>query len=280
MRTRHAPAACAALYGLAHLLWGWGGAPDFVRAESFFDQAWVGAIPALAAASGYVGLRHERERRWMRWAALGAAWAGCLGLLAYCLLLWPSLAALLTVVPFGEPVTSTEVGAVGLRSVGTASAIGVAAAVLPEARVLRGVCPDCGGSHAAPDRDDSDRLLGYLGAYFALACCSLRMAPAIGAWIEDGGVGGADGFMVFVVALVAAGTVLPLALAHSWGRIWPRWVFPLAGRRVPGGWSWGPEWWWVQGCPPTSGSGASPPWSSGRPEERRTSWPTSGGAWD
>jgi hypothetical protein len=24
-----------------------------------------------------------------------------------------------------------------------------------------------------------------------------------------------------------------LALMHRWGRIWPRWVLPLAGRRVP-----------------------------------------------
>ena len=30
-----------------------------------------------------------------------------------------------------------------------------------------------------------------------------------------------------------AGTLLPLALAHRWGRIWPAWTGPLRGRAVP-----------------------------------------------
>ena len=38
---------------------------------------------------------------------------------------------------------------------------------------------------------------------------------------------------VFLVLYAAAGSLLPLALAHRWGRIRPRWVLPLAGRDVP-----------------------------------------------
>jgi hypothetical protein len=39
--------------------------------------------------------------------------------------------------------------------------------------------------------------------------------------------------IVFLTLYAAAGSLLPLALAHRWGRVWPRWVLPLAGRDVP-----------------------------------------------
>jgi hypothetical protein len=38
---------------------------------------------------------------------------------------------------------------------------------------------------------------------------------------------------LFEAAFLLAGTVLPMALVCSWGRIVPRWVPLLAGRRVP-----------------------------------------------
>ncbi|MEU8663200.1 hypothetical protein AB0C31_41870, partial [Actinoplanes philippinensis] len=39
--------------------------------------------------------------------------------------------------------------------------------------------------------------------------------------------------LVFVLLMTLAGTLLPLALAHRWGRIWPAWTGPLRGRAVP-----------------------------------------------
>ncbi|MFI6262937.1 hypothetical protein [Micromonospora sp. NPDC051006] len=39
--------------------------------------------------------------------------------------------------------------------------------------------------------------------------------------------------LTFVALMVLAGTLLPLALVHRWGRIWPSWVGPLAARPVP-----------------------------------------------
>ena len=39
--------------------------------------------------------------------------------------------------------------------------------------------------------------------------------------------------VAFEIGFLLAGLLLPLALVHSWGRIWPRWVPLLAGRRVP-----------------------------------------------
>jgi hypothetical protein len=35
------------------------------------------------------------------------------------------------------------------------------------------------------------------------------------------------------VGFVLGGTLLPLALVHSWGLIWPRWIPAPAGRRFP-----------------------------------------------
>jgi amino acid transporter len=40
-------------------------------------------------------------------------------------------------------------------------------------------------------------------------------------------------FAAFEACFVLAGTVLPLALVHSWGRVFPRWAPLLGGRRVP-----------------------------------------------
>jgi hypothetical protein len=37
----------------------------------------------------------------------------------------------------------------------------------------------------------------------------------------------------FEAGFILAGTVLPLALVHRWGRAFPRWVPVLATRRVP-----------------------------------------------
>jgi hypothetical protein len=36
-----------------------------------------------------------------------------------------------------------------------------------------------------------------------------------------------------MVLMSLAGTLLPLALVHRWGRLWPAWVVPLRGRIVP-----------------------------------------------
>lgn len=40
-------------------------------------------------------------------------------------------------------------------------------------------------------------------------------------------------FLAFEACFVLAGTVLPLALVHSWGWVFPRWAPLLGGWRVP-----------------------------------------------
>lgn len=214
---------------IAHLAWSLTGPPAFVRTESVVGPVWLGAIPAGLAALGYFFL--QAPRRSTRTLAVCATSLGCAALAAYCLLLWPHLAQLLTV-PFGEPISGRELGATVLEAIGTASALGMATAVVPVARSLRHACLECGRNHAAPDNAEAWRR-GRVGAYFALTCFVIRMIPAVREWIAGRGLGGPPGFLVFVLLMVAAGTVLPLALIQRWGQYWPRWLGPIAGRPVP-----------------------------------------------
>jgi hypothetical protein len=135
-------------------------------------------------------------------------------------------------VPFGEPISGSETGAAVLAAIGTASALGMATAVVPVARSLRHVCVECGRDHAGAG-DAEVRRRGRIGAYVALSCFAIRMVPAVHQWIADRGIGGPPGLLVFVLLMVAAGTILPLALTQRWGQFWPRWLGPIGGRPVP-----------------------------------------------
>ena len=216
-------------YAIAHVLWSVAGPPAFVRAEFLFGPVWLAAVPAGLAVTGYFFL--QSTARSAQAVAVCATGAGCVALGAYCLLLWPGLAQLLTV-PFGESISGADAGAILLRAIGTVAALGMATAVVPVARVLRRVCVDCGRDHAAPD-DTEGLQWGRIGAYLALVSFAVRMVPALHSWIVDGGLGGPAGFPLFVVLMIAAGTVLPLALISRWGQHWPRWLGPMAGRPVP-----------------------------------------------
>ncbi|MCP2322280.1 hypothetical protein HDA40_000787 [Hamadaea flava] len=72
----------------------------------------------------------------------------------------------------------------------------------------------------------------YWAAYLAVAGCLTRIAAqaAVGFGNSPIALGAAA---AFEIAFVLAGTLLPLALVHSWGRTWPRWVPFLQGRTVP-----------------------------------------------
>ena len=107
---RYSPAAAVLgiAYAVAHVMWSIASPPAFVRTESPVGPVWLGAIPAGVAVLGWFGLRAQRTSA--RTLAVCATGLGCATLGAYCLLLWPRLAQLLTV-PFGEPFSGSEVGA-------------------------------------------------------------------------------------------------------------------------------------------------------------------------
>ncbi|MCO1597057.1 hypothetical protein M8C17_18030 [Micromonospora sp. RHAY321] len=63
--------------------------------------------------------------------------------------------------------------------------------------------------------------------------------------------------------MLLAGTLLPLALVHRWGRIWPGWVLPLAGRRVPRWLVAGPGFFVGAGLTTYFGIGGMTAWATG-----------------
>ena len=93
-------------------------------------------------------------------------------------------------------------------------------------------CPAAGPTHdrgrrgplGGPGGRPDVAVGGWLVRLFAQLAVGLDRSP-----LQEGG-----SLLVFEVGFVLAGTVLPLALVHPWGRVLPRWVPPLAGRRVPG----------------------------------------------
>ncbi|MEO3888282.1 hypothetical protein [Nonomuraea sp. B5E05] len=78
---------------------------------------------------------------------------------------------------------------------------------------------------------DHTPLWAYAGAYAAVGGFLARAAAQVA--VGFGSTPFAGGTAVFETGLLLGGTVLPLALVHRWGRVWPRWVPGLAGRSVP-----------------------------------------------
>ena len=69
--------------------------------------------------------------------------------------------------------------------------------------------------------------------YLTVAACLVRLAAqfVVGLDVSTFGIGAT--MVVFEAGFLLAGILLPLALVHRWGRVWPAWVPGLRGRRVP-----------------------------------------------
>jgi hypothetical protein len=95
------------------------------------------------------------------------------------------------------------------------------------------------GRPTRPHQPSAPSRLALITAYVVVAACVVRLVAQVVADLHSDEstllteTGGGAAAVVFAVGTALAGTLLPLALAHRWGRIWPGWVGPLAGRRVP-----------------------------------------------
>jgi hypothetical protein len=162
-----------------------------------------------------------------RWPLLAAAWGVCAALLVACPLL------LLDVVWGLLPGSGVQFDVVAFASRAACLVEGVlvgGAAVAYRRRWLS-ACLFCGRT------GDRVRLAqppswAWWAAYAAVAGCLVRLGAQVA--VGFGFTKQAPrGFLLFEAGFLLAGIVLPLALVHSWGRIFPRWVPLLAGRRVP-----------------------------------------------
>jgi hypothetical protein len=116
-------------------------------------------------------------------------------------------------------------------------AVATGATVLAAHRRGRDRCVACGRNPRGRVPAPQPPRAVFVAAYLVVGACLTRVGAQI---IADRAAGGTSLFevspaagAVFTAGAVLAGTLLPLALVHSWGRVWPGWVRPLAGRSVP-----------------------------------------------
>lgn len=147
-------------------------------------------------------------------------------------------------------------------------AVLLAVGAVRRTRALRGACPHCGrtgrsdgtdrGGHVdrgggaervgrAERGDRADRsgranrsggaervpAWAWLGGYLAVAGCLTRLGAQLAVGVGAVPLRSGPAEVGFEVGFLLAGTVLPLATVHRWGRVWPRWLPGLRGRRVP-----------------------------------------------
>lgn len=229
-------AGTAAVYGGAHTWWALGHEPaSTMMNETDVFGPWTPvafAALAIVVAAAIALLRSRGAATTWTLAVAGAVAAA--GLIATSFLLALNISGLL----FGFGLT--EPSGMVVRAVGVCAGVLMLLTAVTEFRRARQSCPHCGRVHgrSAERRTDPTPWWAYVAGYAAVAGCLSRFtAQAI-----TGFPGQEERvmftpivnqFTVFVVLMFIAGTLLPLALVHRWGRIWPRWVLPFAGRDVP-----------------------------------------------
>ncbi|WP_203928281.1 hypothetical protein [Virgisporangium ochraceum] len=230
-----------AAYVAVHLWWVIGGAPRFFMGrESYFPGGWVpvalGVLALVAYLAAAATARGEADRAThYALAGLNAVAGGALCVYSF---LFPVLLVALLFEGPGPGIVASLL-ATGGGAVGGVLCLRVA---VDEWRRAVRSCGSCGRVHGRSPESRAERAPGwaYAGAYVALA----GFAARIGVWLADtiagrwpSGVSRANvswsAMTVFMVLMTLAGTLLPLALAHRWGRLWPAWVVPLRGRAVP-----------------------------------------------
>lgn len=227
-RLRIALVAWALGYGALRVYWAAGHLPYYPPMGG--DLISLSGWPAVAmiAVAAVVGLLSgvRSVPRPVRWLVAGAGVVSAAGLVFAPFLLLLDVVGLLfpgVGMPFTPAAFASRLGCLagGLLTVAVTVAL---------VRELRGVCPHC-GRHSGAAGDGRTPRWAYAAGYLAVLGCVTRLAAQ--AWVGFGA--GPDGYaeqhatsgVLFLVALVLAGTLLPLALVHSWGRRLPRWL-PLA----------------------------------------------------
>jgi hypothetical protein len=221
-----APAAVIAwalAYGSVRIWWAIGHAPSFPSGRDLIAFTGWRAV-GLCAAAAAVGLA-IRTARW-RWPLLVVAWGVTAALLA------ASALVLLDVVGTLLPGVGLAFHPVAFvsRAAGVGGAVLVGAAAVAYRRRWLSSCLFCGriGTTVRPAQPPR---WAWWAAYAAVAGCLIRLLAQLAVGFGMLGTGGS--VWAFEAGFMLAGTVLPLALVHRWGRVFPLWVPLLAGRHVP-----------------------------------------------
>ncbi|MEH1164171.1 hypothetical protein V6V47_02150 [Micromonospora sp. CPCC 205539] len=229
-------------YGLVHLWWAIDGVPDFLMGrESYFPGGWIPVVIAAAAMFSCAAVVLSTRRGLSdagHYVLAGLNAAAGVGLCVYSFLFPVIIVSILFEGGGTDSVVSLL--ATGGGAVGGVLCLVIAAS---ERRRAAHPCESCGRVHGrSPERrEEGSPGWAYAGAYLAVGGFLARMSV----WLDDTVAGEwpsaasrADGFswtamVVFLALMSLAGTMLPLALAHRWGRLWPAWLGPMRGRPVP-----------------------------------------------
>jgi hypothetical protein len=219
--------AWAAGYGSLRLHWAAAGAPWFppLGTDLLVFTGW-GSV-GLCAAAAVVAVALHRARSW-RTALAAAAWAVSAAIVLACAVLLPQAVAILFL-QFGPPF---DAGALASRLACVTGAGLLIAATLRYQRRYRGDCPACARTGGPAPGWTPAPWWARCAAYTAVAGCLTRLAAQVVVGFDD--LSGPPELVVgFEIGFLLAGVLLPLALAHGWGRVWPRWVPRLRGRTIP-----------------------------------------------
>ncbi|WP_433309044.1 hypothetical protein ACQP0U_19520 [Micromonospora sp. CA-269861] len=216
----------AVAYGGVRLAWTVGEAPEFGRLgmDLLGFTGWRSV--ALCAAAGVLAVALDRAATW-RPALAGLAWTVAGALVAASAILLPELVGflLLTVGPYFDPLAFAS------RLACVTGAVLLALTTARYQRRTRGDCPDCCRTVRPGARRSTPARWARWAAYAAVAGLVTRFAAqfVVGFDIlnQDPSLIGLE------IGLVLAGVLLPLALVHHWGEVWPGWVPLLAGRTIP-----------------------------------------------
>jgi len=219
-------------YGALRTHWALGHSPYFPpTGPDLGAMSGWGAVVLCAAAVVLAPLvtaapRLRAARVAAALVAAGLAVSSCMIVLDVVALLFPGIG-----IPTGP-------GAFASRAACLAVGVALGLTALAARRTARGTCPYCGRRTDAVAHGGTVPRWATVAAYAATTGCLVRLAAqqAIGFGatpIGHGSPGAAVAAIAFTVAMLLAGTLLPLALVHRWGRVFPRWTLFLAGRRVP-----------------------------------------------
>ncbi len=223
--TRVAPLAVlwSMAYGAVQVWFALGHAPEWDFGIDLFIPGW-GAVALCAAAGSVVAGLGARSC----WSLVVAAWVVAATLSgASGLLLLDAVGTLIPGmdIPVQPAAVASRLGAAGLGVL-------VGATALSHQRRLREACASCGRTGRWTPPAATPRW-AWAWAYAAVTGCVVRLVAQYAVGWDAVPYEANTSLLVFEVLFVLAGTVLPLGLVHRWGRAWPRWVLPVAGRRVP-----------------------------------------------
>jgi hypothetical protein len=233
----YAVLAWALAYGTLRAWWALGGQPDIppMGYDLLVITGWpVVGLCALAAGLAVALLREPRSKP-LGWTLVGLAAVVSAGLVAGAGLILLDVVGTL----FGGLGMFHSLTGFASRAGCLAGGLLLGRLALTYQRTLRGSCMTCGRTGATTE--PRTPAWAYVAAYATVLAFLIRIGAqyAVGFGDQSAPIRG-DGDLAatlsewgFLIGTALAGILLPLALVHRFGRIWPRWTLVLAGHKVP-----------------------------------------------